>query len=824
MTGVPAHTRQTRARPGRRLVLGALLVGVVAVAVSVAVRSGVLALAGLVLALPPTAEAIRNLSAGFRPAGDGLDRRQALAHRMLAARRAEEVTPSIPGGATVDLDYLPETELVTFRSQDDGVAGFEELVAALDGAGGPLVLVGAPGSGKTFTARRIVMAFLEGADGVGQRLAERFLLSRWDGTPLPDWLAREWAGRPDYQLDRAEADELIADPSVVLVLDGLDEVPNAQRQACVDTINAFVDVHPSIRLVVCCRSREYRSLAERVESRRVRWIAPLDPATVATFIAAHGPVAWTRVHEALADDQALRALLNTPLLLMAALRAFRDDPEPLLAGTLTERTHALWDGYVDRMLQTGDQPRTPLADRRRKLEDVAITMATTGTLELAHPPRGLRAFLDLCVDRHLLRRSAGGYQCLHRQLLGHLVGGATFTDGRYGLRSRLLTRVRSEARAWNHLAREAMTAGHHDAAIQLARRALAFEPDNPTFMSDLAFPLMLVGQLDEAVELARAAEAAVPDDWRPTSTLAYALLALGDLEGAAAARRRAWDKGNRISDDSFIAYVLTLQGLHDDAEALLDKVRATAGEDTTRMDHALALAALGRTDEATDSLFPVDMQSFNMAQLYFAVPAAAAEALMPADVFELIEHEPGVAQLILVAADFRQGPWGDSLGFLFGLVARPRGAPEDTLGAFVFDRTLNQQFSHAAAYRILALPGTLAGGDVVYTSDSVAFSLEINRQRTLSLRVPRVPPSVEPPERLDGFSYSVVGGVPYKTREVVDLPPGVADPSAVVLELGTGPTADVLRSLGLPRAPDACLWGEGLFMSFHLARPLEDGR
>jgi hypothetical protein len=84
-----------------------------------------------------------------------------------------------------------------------------------------------------------------------------------------------------------------------------------------------------------------------------------------------------------------------------------------------------------------------------------------------------------------------------------------------------------------------------------------------------------------------------------------------------------------------------------------------------------------------------------------------------------------------------------------------------------------------------------------------------------------VPPSAEPPERIDGISYSMVGGVPYATRESVDMPTGVApDPSAVVVDLGTGPIADALRRLGLPRTPNACLWGEGLSMSFHLARPL----
>jgi hypothetical protein len=257
------------ARGGHRsLVAGVLVLGLGALAVGVTVGSGALAVLGIVLAVPQTVEAGRNLRDARRSDGAGFDRRRALARRMLAVRRAEEMAPSIPGGAVIDLDYLPETELVTFRSQDDRVATFDELVTAIEDTGGPLVLVGAPGAGKTFTARWVVTTLLDRAVVDDGPLAERFLLSRWDGSPLTDWLPREWARRREYRLGVAEAADLIADPSVVLVLDGLDEVPNAQRQACVDAINAFVDVHPRVRVVVCCRNREYRGLAQRIESRR----------------------------------------------------------------------------------------------------------------------------------------------------------------------------------------------------------------------------------------------------------------------------------------------------------------------------------------------------------------------------------------------------------------------------------------------------------------------------------------------------------------------------------------------------------------------------
>jgi Flp pilus assembly protein TadD len=798
----------------RSVVAGVLVLGLAALAVGLAIRSGALAALGIVLAVPQTVEAGRNLRDGRRPDAGGLDGRRALARRMLAVRRAEELVPSIPGGAVIDLDYLPETELVTFRSQDDRVAAFDELVTAIKNTGGPLVLVGTPGAGKTFTARWVVTTVLDQAAVDDGPLAERFLLSRWDGTPLSDWLPREWARRREYRLGAAEAAELVADPSVVLVLDGLDEVPNAQRQACVDAINSFVDVHPHARLVVCCRNREYRALARRIESRRVRWIAPLDMATLAAFVADHAPAAWDSVRAALGDDQALRSLLSTPLLLVAALRAFRDDPTPLLVGSLTARQHALWDRYVDRML--GGDRGDP---GRRRLEDAAITMAATGTLQLARAPRGLRSFLDHSVDRHLLRRSAGGYQCLHRQLLGHLVGRATFPAGRRALRSRVMARVPSDAQAWNNLAREASAAGHHDAAAELTRRALKLEPGNAQYLGDVAFHLLLATRHMEAASAARAAEAADPSDWRPSSTLAYALHALGDLEGSAAARRRAWTNGHHPSEGSFMAYVFTLQGLCSEASSVVDKLRAIDG-DSTRMDRAVALAALGRAGEAAEALHPPDIDEIDAAMLSFDVPTAAARPLVPGGAFDLAEPEPGAARLVVFAEMRSRNLARQYHELVFALGVRPTGHPEQPAGFFVTHRFVNKPLSGKAARRTLVFPRSMAGIDLTVDDDVVAVHLRVDGHETLALRVPRIP-APDHRRRGDAVRYSMVGGIPCTSTETFDRPSSVVPaPTAVGVVVGTGPTADMLRSLGLPRAPDWCAWGEGLTLISRLPRPL----
>jgi hypothetical protein len=109
---------------------------------------------------------------------------------------------------------------------------------------------------------------------------------------------------------------------------------------------------------------------------------------------------------------------------------------------------------------------------------------------------------------------------------------------------------------------------------------------------------------------------------------------------------------------------------------------------------------------------------------------------------------------------------------------------------------------------------------VVRGDDEVAVDLEVDGDLVLALRVPRVQTD-DAPRRVDATSYSMVGGIPCANTTTLDLPAGVvADPATVEVVVGTGPVADVLRSLGLPRAPDVCAWGEGLTLTSRLPRPL----
>jgi hypothetical protein len=217
--------------------------------------------------------------------------------------------------------------------------------------------------------------------------------------------------------------------------------------------------------------------------------------------------------------------------------------------------------------------------------------------------------------------------------------------------------------------------------------------------------------------------------------------------------------------------------------------------------------------------FPMEVAEMNAATLLFTVPADAATALLPGDAFEVVEVAPGQAQLIIAACDYRQNPWGDYNELNLGFLARPVGAPDDVIGSFVYRMPVNQEFTCVAGNEVMGFPKTVEVLDVDYTETTVSFRLTMGGHFAIALTLPRAE-ALDEPERLEADSYSYVDGVAYATPLSMDMGTGFVDAAEVTLELGDGPLADELRSLGLPKAPDLATWGEGLSATFLLGQPV----
>ncbi len=85
-----------------------------------------------------------------------------------------------------------------------------------------------------------------------------FNLSSWaqEQSSLQEWMISELSLRSDAP--RKLAREWVTNEHILPLLDGLDEVADAHRDACVATINAYRQEHGWVPLVVCTARRSTR--------------------------------------------------------------------------------------------------------------------------------------------------------------------------------------------------------------------------------------------------------------------------------------------------------------------------------------------------------------------------------------------------------------------------------------------------------------------------------------------------------------------------------------------------------------------------------------
>ncbi len=220
--------------------------------------------------------------------------------------------------------------------------------------------------------------------------------------------------------------------------------------------------------------------------------------------------------------------------------------------------------------------------------------------------------------------------------------------------------------------------------------------------------------------------------------------------------------------------------------------------------------------------FPMEVTDFDAATMVFSVPADAAQALLPGDAFEVVAAD-GVAQLVVALCDYHENPWGDYLELNLGFLARPVGAADDVVGSFVYRMPVDQAFTCQAGNEVMGFPKTVEELSVSAADGRTTFAMTADGEPVLSVSFPTVDGAGADPGgagRVETGSYSYLGGVPHETPLAMDLGTAVLDPADVVIELGAGPVADELRSLGLPKPPDFAAWGTGLTATFHLGHPL----
>jgi predicted NACHT family NTPase len=158
-------------------------------------------------------------------------------------------------------------------------------------AGRTLLVLGEPGSGKTITLLKLAEDLIVRTErDLQQPIPVVFNLSSWVRKlqSIEDWLLQELLEK--YHVPTAFGKAWVESESLILLVDGLDEVKAEHRNACVQGLNKFLQNHGSTDLIVCCRIKDYQLLDNQLTLRRAIFIQPLNSEQITNYLNLAGSI------------------------------------------------------------------------------------------------------------------------------------------------------------------------------------------------------------------------------------------------------------------------------------------------------------------------------------------------------------------------------------------------------------------------------------------------------------------------------------------------------------------------------------------------------
>lgn len=218
------------------------------------------------------------------------------------------------------------------------------------GAGRTLLILGAPGSGKTTTLLELTRDLIITAErDIYQPMPVIFNLSSWaDGKQtIPEWLVQELNSK--YQVSKEIGKAWIKHQQLLLMLDGLDEVNVRSRPACVEALNQFIQDYGQTEIVVCSRIKDYEALSMRLRFQGSLYLQPLNVEQIQQYLDSAG-AELAALSSALGNDAQLQELAKSPLMLNIMAIAYQGMSLADLPNlNLEERRHHLFNTYIERM-------------------------------------------------------------------------------------------------------------------------------------------------------------------------------------------------------------------------------------------------------------------------------------------------------------------------------------------------------------------------------------------------------------------------------------------------------------------------------------------
>jgi hypothetical protein len=325
-------------------------------------------------------------------------------------------------------------------------------------ADGDLLILGASGAGKTVLLEELTHQLIQQAERDRRALTPVMLnLSSWatKRLPLEEWLVEELS--LTYFVPPEVGKRFIEEDQIRLLLDGLDDVRESERSACIRAINKYKADH-MLPVTVCGSATEYLKAGVKLKLQEAFVVQPLSLSQIQEVLSRAGRQ-FAPIQAVLRTDTILQQVFSAPLMLYVLFNAFQGQATPvdlsILDGSVDGCKTQLWSKYIERMMAGWDEKKPNTSYDKQKVQDglawLAWQMKQHNLAELhlqqiqvdwfaAEPahwfPRftkigsvlfmlwgskviswGYVNFLNNAARIHLLHHIGGSYSFVHRQLL-----------------------------------------------------------------------------------------------------------------------------------------------------------------------------------------------------------------------------------------------------------------------------------------------------------------------------------------------------------------------------------------------------------------------
>lgn len=190
------------------------------------------------------------------------------------------------------------------------------------GLGRALLILGAPGSGKTTMLLELARQLIERSrKDETEPIPMVFNLASWtEKQTLAQWLAEQL--NLIYYVPKRLAPDWVSGNKLLFLLDGMDEVRKENRDGCVEAINRFRIQNGLTSLVICSRNQDYTELKVKLSCAGAVELQPLSRDQIETHIKKFSSE-MSEVLRVINADNFMLEIAKTPLFLNILILTFR---------------------------------------------------------------------------------------------------------------------------------------------------------------------------------------------------------------------------------------------------------------------------------------------------------------------------------------------------------------------------------------------------------------------------------------------------------------------------------------------------------------------